>query len=298
MDVPQKYQRRVHLQARSWIFLILCLIEFSPSLMVNAQAKQISPRFEKIFIVVFENANDKEVLRQPTFSQFAEKGVLFTNYHGVTHPSQPNYIALTSGSTHGVRTNKPALLDVQHIGDLLEAKGKSWKTYADQYPGDCFLKKSSGDYVRKHLPFLSFKNVQENPDRCRSRIVNSSELAQDIEEGTLADYSLYVPDLKNSGHDTGLAYADKWFAQKFGPILSDSRFMNGMLMVVTFDEGTLIGNNRIYTAAYGSSLNAGQHIDSWLNHYSLLRLIEEEWDLGNLGAEDVNAPLIENIWIN
>lgn len=253
-----------------------------------------SKHFDKVIIIVFENTKYQKVLKQPFFSQLAENGALLTNFYAETHPSQGNYIALVSGSTHGVNTDSPVNLDVNHVGDLLDKKGLNWKVYAEKYPGNCYLG-NSGDYVRKHNPFMSFISTQQNKERC-DHIVNALEFDQDVKNDTLPSYSLYIPDMRNDGHDTGVTFADNWFENKFGGLLQDSRFMKGMLLVVTFDEGSFLGDNHIYTTLYGNMVANGVKNNSKLNHYSILKLIEDEFELGNLGLFDLSATQISGVW--
>lgn len=253
--------------------------------------------FKKVFIIVFENTSFRDTIKQPFFKSLAERGTLFKSFSAETRPSQGNYIALVSGSTYNVKSNAPITLDVSHVGDLLEAKGLSWKVYAESYPGNCYLGAKSGDYARKHVPFLSFKNVQEDSGRC-ARIANSEELDKDIQNGSLPEYSLFIPNNKSNGHDTGVGHADRWFSSRFNDLLSDSRFMRDLLLIVTFDEGGRVsgGGKHIYTVAYGDSVKEGIENSTPLNHYSILRLIEDEWELGTLNQNDLQASLIENIW--
>jgi hypothetical protein len=245
--------------------------------------------------VVLENTDYENALAQPFLKDLAARGALLSNAFAETHPSFPNYVALTAGSTYGLSSNSEVTLDVPHIGNLLEGAGRTWKVYAEGYPGNCFLGPNAGAYVRRHVPFLSFLNVQTNPARCQ-RIVNASVLASDIENGTLPDYGFYVPDLNNDGHDTGVAFADQWLAQTFGPRLQDSRFTDGTLFVVTFDEGTATGSNHIYTALYGAGVVPGSVSTSRYDHYSLLRTIEDALGLGTLGQEDARASAISGVW--
>lgn len=118
------------------------------------------PNVKHVIVVVLENEDAADAYRQPFFVALAAKGASFQNFFALTHPSQPNYIGLTSGSLHGVDTNDPVDLNVRHLGDLLEAKGLEWKVYAEGYPGKCFRgahagMRSDGEYVRRHVPFLS-----------------------------------------------------------------------------------------------------------------------------------------------
>ena len=263
-------------------------------------ARPLPPRnsapVDRVMIVVLENADFAEATRQPFLSRLAREGALLSNFHALAHPSQPNYVALTAGTLRGVDSNDPVTLAVRHIGDLVEANGLSWKAYAEDYPGDCYLKKESGDYARKHLPFLSFQNIQNDPQRCRERVVNAAELARDVVNGRLPNYSLYVPNQKNDGHDTNVAYADRWLAHTFGPLLRDQRFTNNLLLVVTFDEADKDGTNHIYTSLWGQSVRPGSASDAHYDHYSLLRTVEDMLGLGRLGKNDVTAGPIVGVW--
>ena len=253
-----------------------------------------SASFKKVFIVVLENTNSTTAHSQPFLRQLARDGADLTGFVAESHPSQGNYIALTSGSLNGVRSDWNVDLDVQNIADLLEAKGKSWKAYAEQYPGNCFQGSSDGDYVRKHMPFISYVNIQQRPERC-AKLVNATQLDSDLAAGQLPDYSFYVPDIKNDGHDTGAAYADNFMRQRFGALLHDSRFMKDMLFIVTFDESAG-GPNGIYTTFYGDSVQPGSAFSAPSSHYSILRMIEDAWQLGSLNQLDAQASVITGIW--
>jgi phospholipase C len=248
-------------------------------------------------LVVLENADYDTARAQPFLARLAREGALLRQSFAVAHPSQPNYLALTAGTTHGVDSNTPVTLDIPHVGDLLEVEGRAWKVYAEGYPGQCFLGPRSGAYVRRHVPFLSFKSVQGHPARC-ARIVDATELAADIRDGTLPDYALYVPDVRHDGHDTGVRAADEWLSETFGPLLRDPRLTESMVFMVTFDEGRRgwWGRNRVYTVVYGDRVIPGSVSDTRYDHYSLLRTIEELLGLGTLGQEDAKASPITGVW--
>ena len=250
-------------------------------------------------IVVLENTSYDKAARQPFLLSLERRGALLTNVTAETHPSQPNYLALVAGSTFGVRSDRNVDLDGAQIGDLLEAKGLEWKVYAEGFPGNCFLGNNHVDYVRKHTPMLSFKNVQSNPARC-GRVVEAGELIHDVQNATLPDFSLYIPDLKNDGHDTDIVFADKWLAGKFGRLLADPRFINGLLFIVTFDEDDhfflLPSSNHILTILVGNAVAPGSISDAPYSHYSILRSIEDAFGIGTLGREDAAAAPIAGIW--
>lgn len=252
--------------------------------------------FKKVMIVILENEDAKDALSQPFLKALAKRGTYLNQHYAIRHPSQPNYIAMVSGSTHRVHDNSNVTVVAQHIGDLLEARGLTWKNYAEGYPGGCFQKASSGRYVRKHVPFMSFHNIQVDEKRCASHIVPASELDQDIERGTIPTFSVYTPDQDNNGHDTKVAFADQWMQKRFGPLLDDPRFMDDMLLIVTFDEGTYFSPNKVYTALIGPHVEVGKVVETRYDHYNLLRTIEDNFALGTLGLNDQAAQPIEGIW--
>jgi len=253
------------------------------------------PALKHVMIVIFENEDAGPSGQQPFFAKLAQGGAAFSDFHAEAHPSQPNYIALTSGGKQGVANDTPVNLGARNIADLIEAKGKTWKVYAEDYPGNCFTGTTSGRYARKHNPFISYTDISGDAQRC-ANIVNATQMATDIANGQLPDYAFYVPNLDNDAHDTNLAYADNWYSGAFGPLLTDRNFMDGMLLITTFDESTASGGNIIYASLYGDMVKPGSTYSARADHYSLLRTIEDGLSLGNLAGADSNAASIGGIW--
>ncbi len=253
--------------------------------------------FRRVFIIVLENTNYDQALRQPFLQHFASIGVLFTDYHGVTHPSYPNYLAMVAGSPLGVSNDTPKDLDATSLLDLLEPAGVIWKVYAENLPSPCFRGVASPDglYARRHEPYISFRNVQENPARC-NRIVNAEQLQADVARDALPQYSLYIPNVKNDGHNTDVGYSDAWLKGFLSPLLGNPSFMKGTLVVITFDENGKGWGNQIYTAFVGPMVGAGIREGGDYDHYSLLRTIEENYGIGSLGRNDAKAKPICCIW--
>jgi hypothetical protein len=101
--------------------------------------------FSNMLLVILENTNYASAIADPNLKAFANSGVLFSNWTATTHPSQPNYIAMTSGATNGVTSDSSITINVQNIADLLEAKGLTWKSYQENWPGNCFTGSVSSD---------------------------------------------------------------------------------------------------------------------------------------------------------
>ncbi len=257
---------------------------------------EVLPTFNHVMVIVFENTSYSSALNQSYFSKLASDGALFTSFMAVAHPSQPNYIAMVGGDTLGVHGDGNVNLDQSHLGTLLNAKGLSWKIYAEDLPGTCFLGKTSGLYARKHVPLISFTNVQSNPSEC-AKIVNADELKTDLANHALPTYSMYIPNLNHDGHDTGVAYSNTWFEGAFKDIFSRSDVMKDTLFVITFDESeNLLGKNQVFTVLYGANVMPGSKVNATLNHYSVLKMIEDRFQLGNLGRKDLTATPITGIW--
>jgi hypothetical protein len=274
-------------------FVVFCVI-FS-LVGITAQAKSPLP-FKKVLVIVLENTDYQVALKQPFLARLIQQGAVFKNFSSETHPSLPNYIAMISGDTMGIRDDDDYVLKVDHLGNLLEKKGLTWKNYAEDYPGNCFQGSTHALFARKHVPFLSFQNVLNNPQEC-ANVVNSSQFQKDVDAATLPTFSMYVPNLNNDGHDTDTAFADRWLKKEFGEKLTDPGFLKNLLVVITFDESLdYRGPNQILTIFLGSGVQPGSVVTSPTNHYDVLRTIEDNFGLGNLGRGDAKAKSITGIW--
>lgn len=252
---------------------------------------------QHVILIVLENTSFKNSNEQAYLHQLPAQGALLSNYFAVSHPSYPNYLALISGSTYGIIDSTDTVIDSNHIGDLLEAAGKNWRAYAESFPGNCFLGITSGPYAKRHVPFLSFKNVFTDTTRC-GKVVSADNFQQDIQNKTIPEFSLYVPNLNNDGHDTGVAYADQWLSSFLGPLLSNSQLVKNTLFIITADEDDHSENNQVYTLFIGAGVQVGANSKTQYNHYSLLATIETIFGLTTLGKNDNSATLITDIWKN
>lgn len=251
---------------------------------------------EHVVVIVLENESAGPAERQPYLGELSMRGARLVNSFGITHPSRPNYIAMIAGSTLGLTDNSTVTLNAQHLGDLLEARGKTWRVYAENYPGNCFLGDSApGGYVRRHIGFLDFLNVQKNPARC-ANVVNATQFDADVASNSLPSFALYVPNNNDNGHDTGIATADRWLNGRLEPLLRDPRLAT-TLFVVTFDESNPSDpSNRIYTVLIGAGVRGGATTAVAYTHYSLLRTIEEIFGLDSLHRADATSAPIRDVW--
>jgi hypothetical protein len=220
----------------------------------------------------------------PYLNRLIARYGLATNYRAVAHPSEPNYLALFSGSTQGVRDDGVHRLAGRNLADQLAAKGRTWRVYAQNVPAGCFTGSVArggpdgpGTYARKHEPAISFTDIARRPTRCAD--------IQDFRHfsPSAADFELIVPNMCNDMHDCSTAHGDA-FLRRFLPRILTSPAMAGSLLVVTWDEGVgrLGGGGRVATVVIGPSVKRGFRSATRHSHYSLLRTIEDAWGLGCL----------------
>jgi acid phosphatase len=257
------------------------------------------PRFDHVIVVVFENKERADVVGSsaaPTFNSLARRYSQLVGYHGVAHPSLPNYLALVSGSTQGIHDDcTDCVVNAVSLADTLAEAHRTWKTYAEGLPSPGFTGAGSGAYAKKHDPFLYFANVLRRPAWLR-RVVPFSSFGGDLRAGRLPSFSLVVPNLCNDMHDCDVATGDRWLARNIVPILGNPQLARGVVFVV-FDEGTtdIGGGGSVAALALGPIVRRGSRFTPPTNHHGLLRTIEDAWGLPRLGASKNTSP-ITGIW--
>ncbi len=252
------------------------------------------PAFNHIYLVIMENEESTGIVgnpRAPYINRLIARYGLATRYTAVAHPSEPNYLALFSGSTHGVTDDGTYNLSGRNLADQLEAHGRDWRVYEQNLPNPtsspaCFTAGShsggpdgSGTYARKHNPAISFTDISGDPARC-AKIQSFSQL-----DPAAADFELIVPNLCNDMHDCSVSHGDT-FLKRFLPKILDSPAMAGSVLFLTWDEGSTGagGGGRVATVVIGPGVPAGFTSSTSYDHYSLLRTIENAWGLGCLAS--------------
>lgn len=281
-----------------------------PQAAVAAQAGPV-PRFSHVIIVIGENKEFGEVVgnrKMPNFNAWAVQYALLTRYYAIGHPSLPNYLALLSGDSFGIRSDcLDCLVRARSLPDLLEAAGRSWKAYVEGLPSAGFLGSFSGRYAMKHNPFVYFDAIRRDPARLNRSVVPLTQLAGDLEKNELPDYSFIVPDMCDSSHDCRVEVMDAWLGRVVGSILHSPAFDAESLLVLTFDEGTtdqaccgrspLARGGNIPTVLISPLVKAGYRDPTPYSHYSLLKTILRSWGLDDLGhTSDPGVGLILEPW--
>ena len=216
----------------------------------------------------------------------AQGGMVLTAYYAVAHPSQPNYVDLISGTTAGAMTDSNVRLPAgrKHLGNILPAG--AWRVYAENYPAlpdRCNLTRqgsgADGNYVRRHVPFLSFPDVQDGKCaevvRLNTATDNVGALKADIASGHLPAFSMIVPNLEHDGHEpSNVTNASAWLMTNLKPLLADHKFTDGTVFILTFDEddSAPAARNRVYTVLWGDHVKIGTSSDVY-DHADLLATI-------------------------
>jgi len=199
--------------------VVLALVALVAPGTISAHAASVDSRsslknYQHVFIFMMENTGYDSLIGNPNapwINSAAATYGLATKYYGVTHPSQPNYIAATSGSTNGVTSDDDVTINVPNIVDQLEAHGKTWKAYMQSLSlcNGNLLASSCGNqlYERKHDPFVSYQDVQSNPARM-ANIVDLSQFSTDLANNTVPNYSWISPDQCNDMHGRASTSSD------------------------------------------------------------------------------------------
>ena len=269
--------------------------------------------FDRIFIIIFENEHRSTVLANDYMRDLAARGVNLSNYFGVAHPSQPNYIASIAGLPLVKDDTCPTNLPDTNIVDLLEAKGVSWKAYMEDLPvgnkpkvDKAVCKSKDGLYFRKHNPFVSFNNIRNNPERL-AKIVNAEQLEIDVENDALPQYSWYTPNIQNDGHsipddfqknhpERNVNFLANFLKGFLEPLLNNPNFTKGTLVAIIFDESFQSHDNNVYAALLGDMVEPNTVQSEHYTHFSLLRTVEENFNLGTLNRMDLTARWFRFLW--
>jgi len=248
-----------------------------------------------VFVIVLENHAYEQLIgnpQAPYLNQLADRYGLATNYHAITHPSLPNYIAMTSGATHGISSDCTSCsVDAPNIGDQLEARGYSWRGYMEGMPSPCFTGASYGRYAKKHDPFVYYRDVTRDARRCAAHVVPLSAFAGDASSGTLPDVAFITPDLCHDMHDCSIATGDAWLHSFVPSILGTAAFRSNGILVITVDEDDTSHANRVPAIVVSARVSPGARTAASLTHYSLLRSIEDAYGLAPLGHAGEAASL-------
>jgi acid phosphatase len=247
------------------------------------------PRPDHVVIVVEENRSYADIVGSSPatyLNSLIAGGASLTNFFSQTHASFPNYLAMFSGSTQGVSDDSILYrFDTPNLASQLIASGLTFTGYCESLPAPGYTGAQSGQYVRRHNPWVQFTNVPA--------AANQPFSAFPSDYTALPTVSFVVPNLDHDMHDGTVAQADQWLQQNLGGYV-DWAAAHNSLLIVTWDEGEVNGDNQIATIVVGANVRAGNDAEP-ANHYSLLRTIQDMYGLSPI-ANTAGATPIQNIW--
>ncbi|MFJ6382664.1 alkaline phosphatase family protein [Kitasatospora sp. NPDC092039] len=256
----------------------------------HVAAATVIPRYDHVVVVPFENHDYGDILdTAPYFKSLAAQGALFTQSFGVTHPSQPNYISLFSGSPQGVTDDScPHSFTGGNLGQQLIDAGHTFKAYSEDLPSAGYTGCSSGDYARKHAPWTDFPTVRDS-----SHHLPFSSFPTDYTK--LPTVSFVVPDLCSDMHNCSVSTGDSWLKSNLDGYAQWAKTHNSLL-IVTFDEDSRTSSvNQIYTAFVGAHVKTGYQSNTQINHFNVLRTIEDMYGLPALGNA-ARKTAVTDVW--
>ena len=257
---------------------------------VTVSTQQGSATFGHVFTIVMENHDDASIVgssQAPYINSLIGKYGFASNYHAVGLPSEPNYLGMTAGSTFG-RTSDCLVSacpdNATNIADELEKGGLTWKAYMESMGSACSATDSTL-YRQKHNPFVYYTDIFTNKSRCDSHDVDYSQLSNDL-NGATPNYVFITPNMQDDMHDGTIGQGDTWLKNNVPAILNSAAWKNNGLLVITWDSGLdAQGTGTPSPTILISPLSkAGFKSSTQETHYSLLRTIEDNWNLGRLGS--------------
>ncbi len=243
-----------------------------------------------VAVIVMENEEYGSIIGSrsaPFINSLAERYALAESSYATSHPSLPNYLALTGGSTFGMNSDcTDCSVGATGIVDQLEGAHVSWKAFMENLPYPCFTGAGAGGYAKKHDPFVYYRRVVGNRAWC-ANVVPLARLSFDERRGTLPKFIWITPNLCHDMHDCAVAVGDR-FLSTLVPGLLSALGPHGVLFLI-WDEGSsdagccrLASGGHIAMIVAGSGARRGARLTSPADQYSVLRTVEDMLGLGRL----------------
>jgi phospholipase C len=254
-----------------------------------------------------ENLDYSSATSTPGLASLADRYASATSYYGVSHPSLPNYLAMTSGSTWGVTSDcTVCYVSAPNLFSQLASAHVSFGAYMEGIPASCYLDPFGGsDYASKHDPFRYYDDVRTSHSLC-SHIEPYPRLAA-LLAGPAKNVPSFVwvtPNLCDDGHDCPPATAAAWLARFVNSVTKSASWRDGGALFVTWDEsdgdssavvpGRVVpagGGGHVMTLVVAPGLRRGLRVPVPYNHYSLLATVEDAFGLPLLGQARTAAPM-------
>jgi hypothetical protein len=257
--------------------------------------------FSHVFVVVMENLEYQSALATPGFAALAHRYAYVTDSYAASHPSLPNYLALTAGSTLGVTSDcLICYVDAPNLAEQLSAKHISWAAYFEDVSQPCYLGTSYGEYAAKHNPFRYFADIRSSARLC-AHLLPYADLAPALRRppSEVPRFVWVTPNTCDDGHDCSPASAATWLSSLVTQVTATAAWRDGGVLIVTWDEGSdgdtssiapsgkvggSGGGGHVLTLVITPDLRRGTVISRPFSHYGVLATVERDFGLPYLGA--------------
>jgi len=290
-----------------FVFLVLALIlsQLGCGGTSDPHSNHKVPVVAHVFVLVEENQPYSSIIGNPVMpytNSLAQQYSLATQYYANRHNSLPNYFMLTVGDLVTTDDTYTGKVTADNVVRAITTAGKTWKVYADSLPNVGYLGPTVIPYGKDHNPFTYFSDVLNSSSQA-ANVVPFTQLATDMQNGTLPDYAMIVPDFANDGHDCPneasnctdtdkLAHIDSWIQTNVAPLINSPVFNNSVL-IYTWDESSIDdsanGGGHIPTILIGSPVRRKFQSTTMYQHQSALRLSMELLGIKDLPGASATA---------
>lgn len=243
-----------------------------------------APSPAHVFVVVMENTSYATALAQPAIASLAFTYAIATDYHAVTHPSLPNYLALTAGETFGISDDAYHRLPATGIGSQLDQRGLPWRAYFEGLHAGCF--DSPAPYALKHNSFAYLGGG------CPSQVVDISQLDADLAQpaSSAPRLSWITPGLCHDGHDCAPPVAATYLSTLVQKITASPAWQDGGVLFITWDEDDGSASNHVPLIVVSPGAHGAASARPY-DHYSLLATVEDLLGVPRLGNAATAATI-------
>jgi len=271
------------------------------------------PPFDHVFLIMMENTDYGQVIGDtqdaPYLNSLAARGAVLANYQAVYHPSDQNYLAIAGGDTFvrgGVYFPKIHIA-ARNLGDLLEAAGKSWKSYLEGMGTPCNVTtRYDRNFEPDDAPFINFNDVRRDPGRCRAHLVDLTEWFEDLKtRANTPDFAWLAADdyddgeMPGNGSPKSLQVQDAWLKKTLEPLFASPAWREQRsLLILTWDESSTVVDNHIATIVLGSRGTVRTAYVSRIryDHFSSARTVEAALGLPSMTSNDAYAPAFNDVF--
>jgi hypothetical protein len=285
----------------------------------NNTTAQSIPKFDHVIFVLEENYSYSDIIGSsyaPTFTALSQASYTanFTQAYAITHPSEPNYLDLFSGSNQGVTTDlsgpaPTAPFNDCNLGSLVIQGGYTFIGYSEDQPSLGWTAGDVGDYYTKHCPWINWIGYNTNPDTIPIKSDVPYSYANGYTTGpifpdsnnysTLPTVSWVIPNSIDDMHDgyppASIQNGDGWYKTNMMPLVRWAVTHNSLVITI-WDEDDELHSNNIPCLFSGANVIGGSYSAPKFNHYDVLRTIEDMYGLAPLCGSSATGTDITNIW--